>query len=242
MAHTRATRLSHLPAQAWAYARMPAIARTVVRERLTYLSPVKLRRLHEALDEVNAGGVPGAIVEFGIALGGSATALATRRGDRSFHGFDVFGQIPAPDAAKDGERAVRRYAVIAAGQSRGIRGDDYYGYMTDLQQRVTATMGEHGVTVDGQHVALHRGLFDETWPTVADRIPAIALAHIDCDWHDPVAYCLAAIAPKVQPGGIVVLDDYLDYEGCRTAVDEFLGDHPEFVRRHLDGNLSLRRV
>ncbi|WP_284327103.1 hypothetical protein [Demequina litorisediminis] len=40
MAHTRATRLSHLPAQAWAYARMPAIARTVVRERLTYLSPV----------------------------------------------------------------------------------------------------------------------------------------------------------------------------------------------------------
>ncbi|WP_084078203.1 TylF/MycF/NovP-related O-methyltransferase [Demequina sp. NBRC 110057] len=235
------TRPTELPSQAWAFARMPAIARTVVRERLTYLSPVKLRRLHEALDEADARGVPGAIVEFGIALGGSATALASRRGGRHFHGFDVFGQIPAPNEAKDGERAVRRYEVIAAGKSEGIRGDAYYGYMTDLQRRVTDTMRAHGVDVDGDTVALHRGLFDESWPTVQERIPTIALAHIDCDWHDPVAFCLDAIAERVSPGGIVVLDDYLDYEGCRTAVDEFLAAHPEFECRHLEGNLSLRR-
>lgn len=236
------TRPTELPAQAWAYARLPRIARTVMRERLTYLSPVKLRRLHEALDEVDGCAVPGAIVEFGIALGGSATALAARRGGRDFHGFDVFGQIPAPDPDKDGARAVRRYEVIAEGASTGIRGDDYYGYMTDLHERVAATMAAHGVPVDGDTVALHQGLFDESWPRVADRIPRIALAHIDCDWHDPVAFCLEAIAARVSPGGVIVLDDYFDYEGCRAATEEFLARHPEFGYRHHGGSVSLRRV
>jgi asparagine synthase (glutamine-hydrolysing) len=54
------------------------------------------------------------------------------------------------------------------------------------------------------------------------------LAHIDCDWYDPVSYCLRSIAPKISVGGIVLIDDFYDYGGCRTAVDEFLAEHPEF--------------
>ncbi|TIX37984.1 MAG: hypothetical protein E5V36_22655, partial [Mesorhizobium sp.] len=50
--------------------RLSATARSVRRERLTYLSPWRLRRLEMALKEVLKENVPGDIAEFGIALGG----------------------------------------------------------------------------------------------------------------------------------------------------------------------------
>ena len=39
-------------------------------------------------------------------------------------------------------------------------------------------------------MSLHKGLFEDTWPMVATKIHQIALAHVDCDWYDPVKYCL----------------------------------------------------
>jgi asparagine synthase (glutamine-hydrolysing) len=58
---------------------------------------------------------------------------------------------------------------------------------------------------------------------------AIAVAHIDCDWHDPVALCLERVWPHLVVGGRIVLDDYNDWGGCRIAADAFLGEHPDAV-------------
>jgi len=77
-----------------------------------------------------------------------------------------------------------------------------------------------------------KGLFDETLQLLpSDRV---AFAHIDCDWYDPVRLCLDRIAPAMSAGGYIVLDDYWDYGGCKTAVDEFLKDRADFdvVRSH----------
>ena len=73
---------------------------------------------------------------------------------------------------------------------------------------------------------LHEGLFEDTWPSVA--IPQIAFVHIDCDWYDPVSYCLEAVADKMPPGGVIVIDDYHDYGGCHCAVDEFRARRDDF--------------
>ncbi|MDN4481628.1 TylF/MycF/NovP-related O-methyltransferase [Demequina muriae] len=235
----RARRIGRAPGEAWAFAQLPPIARAVIRERLTYLSPVKMLELQRAVRDVDAATVPGDVVEFGVALGGSGIALSHTASTRAFHGFDLFGLIPPPSSDKDGERAVQRYEVIASGLSAGIRGDEYYGYLPDLLGTVKASFTRHGLPVDGGRIALHPGLFDEGWPLASPSVQAIALAHVDCDWYDPVRYCLDAIAPLISPRGIIVLDDYLDYDGCRAATDEFLTAHAEFSVRHRRGNVSL---
>ena len=81
--------------------------KAVVRDKLTYLSPARLHRLEKALRHVRSRQIPGDIVEFGIALGGSTVILAKAAGadGRSFHGFDVFGMIPPPTSDKDDARA-----------------------------------------------------------------------------------------------------------------------------------------
>jgi O-methyltransferase len=211
--------------------------RKVLKENLTYLTPTKLRRVHRALRETKE--VEGDIVEFGVALGGSGVIFAQNKGSsRRFLGFDVFKMIPPPTSEKDGSNSKDRYQIIRSGASKGIRGEKYYGYRDNLFLEVKDTFNRHGVPVDGQTIVLYQGLFEETWPTAS--VPRVALAHIDCDWYDPARYCLHAIADKMSEGGIVIIDDYNDWGGCRTAVDEFVAERNDFVLEK-GSNPFLRR-
>lgn len=201
------------------------VARAVLSDGLTYLSPAKLRRMENALSSVQD--IPGQFAEFGVALGGSAILIASEAKGRQFHGFDVFGMIPRPTSEKDDTKSKRRYDEIQAGVSSGIDGNLYYGYREDLLSEVNDTFRRYGFSVNQRDISLHKGLFEETWPDT--NIDELAFVHVDCDWYDPVAYCLRAVAPVLSPGGVVMIDDYHDYGGCRTAVDEFLREHPMFV-------------
>lgn len=204
------------------------LARKVRADRLTYLSHKKIYRLETALHDLNRDRVPGGFVEFGVALGGSGILIAKSATDagRPFHGFDVFGMIPPPTSQKDDAKSKERYKIISQGQSKGIGGDSYYGYVEDLYGQVCKTFERYGVGCSPERVMLHKGLFEETWPHVTTG--PIAFAHIDCDWYDPVKYCLEALDPLLSPQGQILLDDYNDYGGCRAATDEFVAARPNY--------------
>jgi asparagine synthase (glutamine-hydrolysing) len=55
------------------------------------------------------------------------------------------------------------------------------------------------------------------------------LAHIDCDWYEHVKYCLNFIRDAVSKYGVIVVDDYSDWPGCRRAVDEFLSENDNMI-------------
>lgn len=137
------------------------------------------------------------------------------------HGYDVFGMIPPP-GPEDPPRVHERYRTIASGESAGIAGETYYGYRDNLYDEVVESFARHGVPV-GERVKLYRGLFDDA---LRPDFP-IALAHLDCDWYEPVKVCLARIGPKLLPGAFVICDDYHSHGGARKAVDEFLAEHPQ---------------
>lgn len=222
----------------------PAIGATAARvrqEKLTYLTPIKFQRLEDCLRAANAMGVPGDFLEFGIALGGSAIVIAeqARAAGRAFHGFDVFAMIPEPTSVHDDERSKERYKTISSGKSKGIGGDLYYGYRDNLYEEVKSSFARHGLPVDGSGIVLHKGLFEDTWPSY--RGTDIAFAHIDCDWYDPVTFCLNGVAGRLRRGGRILLDDYHDYGGCKKATDEFLAGRSDF-RVHEGRNLILEKI
>lgn len=70
--------------------------------------------------------------------------LSTLKGDeRTFHGYDVFGMIPAP-SERDPDDVHERYAAIVSGSSDGLAGDVYYGYRKDLLDHATKTFSKVG--------------------------------------------------------------------------------------------------
>lgn len=219
--------------------KISSIARRVKQRRLTYLSSAKIRNLERCLRDIEARQVAGDVIEAGIALGGSAILLASQMGrERRFHGYDVFGRIPAPSECDD-EKSRARFAVIESGRAKGLGDGAYYGYVESLYEQVSSNFESFGLAVDGKRVSLHRGLFAETmhFPPAA----RVALAHIDCDWYEPVRLCLERLYPVWSVGGYYVIDDYNDYGGCRKAVEEFLAGRQDVRRISEDSSLVLQR-
>ena len=196
----------------------------------------QLRHLAWALETVSREGIPGSYIEAGVALGGTAALISRlRTPGRRLDLYDVFSVIPPPGAA-DGDDAHRRYEVIKNGQAIGIGGGEYYGYQNNLMDVVKSNLRKYGVSRDP--IMFHEGLFEDTMHVEEP----IAFAHIDCDWHDPVALCLKRIFPMLAPGGIIVLDDYNSFRGCRTAVDDFLSRTANAERLIEEQSISLSKV
>ena len=207
-------------------------------KKLTYLPVGALNDLYEAAVRADAEQRPGILLEAGCALGGSAIVLAqAKHPDRPLHVHDVFGMIPPP-TDQDGEDIHARYEKITSGQATGIGGNTYYGYENGLMEKVAGTFTEFDLAPDANAVSLVKGLFQDT--IIGDE--PVALAHIDGDWYESVRTCLDRIGPRLPSGGVMVIDDYYYWSGCRTAVDEFLADHPDAYRTERRTRLHIEKV
>jgi O-methyltransferase len=209
---------------------VPAIVRSVRAESLTYLDDDALGDLYEAVRDIEAHRRTGILIEAGCGLGGSAIVIAAAKSPaRPFFVHDVFGMIPAP-SDNDSADVHERYRVIRSGQSVGIGGNKYYGYEEDLVAKVTESFRRHSVPIENNNIHLLKGLFQDT---LRVREP-VALAHVDGDWYDSVMTSLTRIEPYLAPHGVLVIDDYDAWSGCRKAVDEYFRDKRDrydFIRK-----------
>ncbi len=215
------------------------LIRAVRRERLTYLSANRLAVIADTCGTIERNGLDGMLVEAGCALGGSSIVLAgVRAEDRPFAVHDVFGMIPPP-TTDDGLDVQARYEEIRSGRSKGLGGDRYYGYESDLAVKVAANFERFGLDRVARRVSLVEGLVQET----LQLDEPVAMAHIDVDWYEPVRHCLEQIVPNLVVGGSVVLDDYFDWSGCRKAVDEYFDPaDPSFLWDSDAGSLRITRL
>lgn len=229
--------------QEYLLSRLPSEDRELIfrirSKKLSYLSDKKLASLSNTCRTIEKSKIPGAFIEAGCALGGSAILIATIKDpSRQFLIFDVFGMIPSP-TEEDTEDVHDRYKTIVDGNSVGIDGDIYYGYQENLYDVVKSNLTNFGIMCDQKSVSLIKGLVQDTMKI---DYP-VAFAHVDVDWHEPVMTCLERIFPRLSVGGSIILDDYHDWGGCRKATDEFLrGVTGKFVLDDGAGSLKITRI
>ena len=180
------------------------------------MSKGALLNLSRNVRRVEQNNIPGILIEAGCALGGSAIMIGLAKSrNRRLNVYDVFGMIPPP-SGYDGNDVHHRYRIIKEGKSKGINGELYYGYEQDILQKVKKNFLDFGLN-EKDHIHLIGGLYDESL-LIGEPV---AFAHIDCDWYASVMTCLKRIEPNLSPGGIMIIDDYNDWSGCKRAVDEF---------------------
>lgn len=203
--------------------------------KLTYLSVEKMRALVTEITRIEANEIKGGMIEAGCALGGSAILLSKLKNQkRDFSVYDVFETIPAP-TSEDPSDVHERYEKIASGGAQGLEGDEYYGYQENLYEKVLSNFEREGVDLETNQVSLVKGLLQDTMKVTGP----ISFAHIDVDWYDPVKVSLERIYPHLSVGGVIVLDDYYDWGGCRKAVDEFLANNKGVSLDDTAGSLRL---
>lgn len=164
--------------------------------------------------------IPGDVVECGVWRGGMIAGIATVLGpQRVYHLFDSFEGLPPPDA-RDG--------VLMADGRKVAKWATPGKFATGPEWAVDA-MWQAGVGDD--HVFVYPGWFADTLP-LAQWPRGIALARIDSDLYGPTMQCLEALWPHVNPGGVVIIDDYVFLPGVGSAVVDFFGSAD--MVEHLD--------
>lgn len=213
------------------------LVRRVQEQGLTYLEPSALIELYEEVNRLEVVGQKGVLVEAGVALGGSALVLAAAKSPaRPLYLYDAFEMIPAPSSA-DGSDAHARYEAIASGRAEGIKGSAYYGYQENLLDKVKDSFHAFGLPPKQNQVEFVRGYYQDTLYLEQP----IALAHLDCDWYESVMTCLQRIEPEIVPGGVLVVDDYQHWSGCRKAVDDYFAGREGEFRFEMKSRLHITR-
>lgn len=170
----------------------------------TLIDKERLFILYQTLRQVLA--LSGDIAECGVYRGGSALMLARLvlllGKVKTLHLFDTFAGMPDTSPAID----VHRKGDFADTSLAQVR-----EYLRDFSNTVS----------------FYPGLFLQTLPQVSHL--SFSMVHVDCDIYESVLQCCSFFYPRMQPGGVLVYDDYgfPSCPGAKMAVDSFFADRPE---------------
>ena len=155
----------------------------------------------------------GCVVECGVWKGGMTCGAARFSVDnnlnRVFYAFDSYEGFPEPNekdiVAYTGEKALEldNWGMKKDGNAPL---DNLYKCMNEL-------------SIDKNIIIPVKGWFKDT---VINFDKNICILRLDGDWYDSTMVCLENLYDKVVSGGVIILDDYGYWKGCRDATDEFL--------------------
>ncbi len=100
-------------------------------------------------------------------------------------------------------------------RNRAFTVHDPFGAGPDAELQTRGGLSNHGID-ERLNVRLIPGPYEET--VAADG--ALALAHLDCGKYSPMRFLLERLEPRLVPGGLLIIDDYLTREECKKAVDD----------------------
>jgi hypothetical protein len=175
----------------------------------------------EAVNYVVDRQIEGAFVECGVWRGGMSMLMARRLAaladaPRQQYLYDTFEGMSEPgdiDRDKHGAAAAERLAA----SSREDESDSVWAFAS--QGAVTRNFIQCGIPLD--NVKMIKGKVEDTIPgTIPEKI---AILRLDTDWYESTKHELEHLYPRLMQGGVLLIDDYGFWQGCRKAVDEFFG-------------------
>lgn len=204
-------------------------------EALSYIDQIKpwtmvkhqgLITLYQQIRYIEKNQLPGDFVECGVWKGGSAGLMCLAQLNlssvrRKIHLFDSFEGLPRALKEKDGEKAVGWLGV-----QKGCSPEPSY------ELKITKDIPRHLIVQKIGYpedcIFFHQGWFQDTVPMAKKKgfIKNIALLRLDGDLYHSTKVCLENLWDLVVPNGIIIVDDYIHFEGCKKAVDEFLDTLP----------------
>jgi hypothetical protein len=166
--------------------------------------------------------VPGTIVECGIFKGASLSRFAMFRElfgnpfSKKIIGFDIFGAYPETsfDADKKGRQ---KFIKEAGGQSISV----------DQMMQVL----EHKEC--DRFVELVPGDICDTVPKYVQDHPElkISLLNLDTDIYEPSVTILEHLYPRIEKGGVLILDDYGTFPGETKAIDDYFRNEDVTIQK-----------
>lgn len=190
----------------------------------TMTSAQRVAALCEAVDYVCRSGIEGDMVECGVWKGGSMMAVAKTliqncTTDRRLWLFDTFSGMSPPSEFDCDFRGVAAQTLLDQADRLDPGSVWCCSEMDEVRSRLLST---------GYPCNQIRFVVGDVAQTLLEPVnqPArISLLRLDTDWYHSTRVELEQLFPLLSPGGVLIIDDYGHWKGCRKAVDEYFAAH-----------------
>ncbi len=178
----------------------------------TLLSESRLFSLYCLTKQICVEDLPGNFVECGTCKGGSAALIAFvikhySRRTRVLYAFDTFEGMPAPTE-------IDKHQGIPANLTK-------FGEGT-LKAAISENLDKICELLQVKDIVVPvKGLFAQTLPKYKSAIGNIALLHADGDWYESTMDIFNTLYDSVIANGLIQVDDYGHWEGCKQALHDF---------------------
>lgn len=173
--------------------------------------------------------IQGALVECGVAAGAQVGAMydtvLKNNQTRWVYAFDSFEGIPLASEEDDEQPGIGIKPVVNYSDKRELLKSS--GISSNSIESVRGNM-RYWFPKKDDKVILVKGWFQDTvvpYKSVMKQLGGIALLRLDGDLYESTKVCLEAFFEHINPGGILIIDDW-NLTGCRKACEEFFAIHP----------------
>lgn len=150
----------------------------------------------------------GVIAECGSYVGVSSWFIAHELPDVDFYLFDSFKGLSHPHAFDRVDNGIQEWKA---------------GDLKTSEEILRRNLAQF------HHIHILKGWIPERFSEVSDL--TFRLVHIDVDLYQPTLDSLRFFYPRLNQGGMIVMDDY-GFENCpgaHKAAEEFMNDKPETI-------------
>ena len=200
-----------------------------VAARYSMTNKFRLWAALQAVQHVSRRQVPGDFVECGVWKGGNLILfglMAKRLGlDRHVWGYDTFEGMSEPTAADvQYGTDVKAHAEWLSNQKDDGLNTWCYSPYEEVERNFRNEVGASKLT-------LVKGKVEDTLDQPANVPEQIAILRLDTDWYESTKKELEVLYPRLQKGGVLLIDDYGVWSGARKAVDEYFADNAVWLHR-----------
>ncbi|MBN1162059.1 MAG: hypothetical protein JXA17_08940 [Dehalococcoidales bacterium] len=150
--------------------------------------------------------VPGDIADMGTYLGGTAwlgaVELLNMKNGRTFHLMDSFEGHGSLDSQYDPKIPGDAFAI-----DNFRKLEDFFSLFPNIR--------------------IHKGFFSDTLPDIQNN--KFSFVYISCGLYEPNKECMQFFWPRMESGGLILVQDYFErpggYTGVKRGVDEFVAEN-----------------
>lgn len=204
----------------------------------TMTSIERMYALYNAVTYIVKNNIAGSFVECGVWRGGSSMMIALTLkelgvSNRAIYLYDTYEGMSEPTADDVDFRGGQAKELMEQNVENKQNSVWCLADLNDVQNNMRLT----GYPQDLVHFV--KGKVEDTIPATMPDAP-IALLRLDTDWYESTAHELKYLYPLLIQKGVLVIDDYGHWEGCKRAVDEYFNGSLLLNRIDYTGRIAIK--
>lgn len=214
---------------------------------LTMTSAERVFAVCQAVSHVCKRGIAGDFVECGVWRGGSSMAMVLtlqqwqqqhpRHAPGQLWLYDTFEGMSNPSDSDIDCFGNAAEQLLAADTSDRLAANSIWcqASLADVKNNFRS------IGFPEQQLRCIVGKVEQTLP---DAVPEkISVLRLDTDWYQSTWHELIHLYPRLQSGGVLIVDDYGHWQGCREAVDQYIAEYaPDLFLHRIDytGRMAVK--